>query len=621
MATGTLYMKLPALTKFTFTVTGLYSTTTGVDNGSVTMRLIDIWGTVQSVVSFSITSVATDYSMTYDNVIYPIARAEMYCTDTTFGDTLFYLSGGLQITNVKNLYWLGWAKADNMVRSFRNPSYPIQVSAADGLADLKNVKFPVSASTTGYATYIQLVKTCLAQNGIALPIKTQCNIIENALMTGATDTLFNVVEANPVRFTDDADGRLTTISNYDALSYLLQPFNCYITQIGGYWYIGAPHEISSKQTIFEWHTSALAYTTNRFDRTLDITNCKIITDSDELSKMPPLGEVELTFRNYSSTLNNSVVNGTFDSDITGWHNSGSLPWDTFAWSSNLGGSLQCESTGSNALNPHLFSGSSMNLSGSSSGNYFTFYCTIETDVEFGDPSVIIPDVLHPRTLNPQIQFLLKNPTGGTYADSRQRLVDGVKVYGLANPNAFPFKNDGNYTLEIMLTPDGSSPYTSYDVYFDNIKLFGNTSSNTFDHFYQATINNTSSVNVGQFVTYFGDSIQSNTSGNLTIGNGIKTSVWSTNSGTTENLSLQQLFNKLKLTESGSFRDYLRFTIKDNASINFNNALQINSKKYNVSNYSYDLLNNKLDLELAEILTTAPTSINYSDTTLSTIDGK
>jgi hypothetical protein len=579
-----------------------------------------MFGVVQSTTNYSLSSTPTDYSVTYSNNATPIARADMMCSDSTFGDTFFYLSGGLQVTNIKNLYWLGWVKPDNMVRSFRNPSYPLQVSSADGLADLKNVDFPVSASTTGYATYIQLIKTCLAQNGIALPIKTQCNIFENALMTGATKTLFNVVQANPVRFTDDQDGRLTTVSNYDSLDYLLQPFNCYITQIGGYWYIGAAHEVSSKQTVFDWNSSA--YIINNFDRTRDVTNSKIITDSDELSKMPPLGEVEITFRNYASTLNNSVVNGTFNSNITGWHNSGSLPWDTFVWSSNLGGSLQCESTGSNALNPHLFSGSSMSVSGSSSGSYFTFYCTIDFENDsWGNPATIIPDVAHPRELNPQIQFLLKNPTGGTYADSRQRLVDGVKVYGLANPNAFPFKNDGNYTLQILLTPDDSSAYTGYDVYFDDIKLFANSSSNTFDRFYQATINNTSSVNVGQFTTYFGDSIQSNTSGNLTIGNGVKTSVWSTNSGTTENLSLQQLFNKLKLTESGSFRDYLRFTIKDNASINFNSALQINSKKYNVSNYAYDLLNNKLDLELAEILTTSPTSINYSDTTLSTVDGK
>jgi len=86
------------------------------------------------------------------------------------------------------------------------------------------------------------------------------------------------------------------------------------------------------------------------------------------------------------------------------------------------------------------------------------------------------------------------------------------------------------------------------------------------------------------------------------------------------LSIQDLlvYNKMKLQDF--FKDYVRFAIKDYGTINFNYLVKISGKKYSITSYDYDLVNNDLQIEVSEQLENTPTVI-YSDTNLSTVDGK
>jgi hypothetical protein len=278
--------------------------------------------------------------------------------------------------------------------------------------------------------------------------------------------------------------------------------------------------------------------------------------------------------------------------------------------------MHTSATGSDANdNPHYFKSSTFSVTKVGDSDTISIFLDINfINGAWGTPP---GDIAYPKKLNPTLQILLTNPTGGTTEDNEQRLIDNWHTY--SNQVTFKVTSTGNYTLTVYVTPNAESTYTTFDLYFDNIRaLVSSGATTTYDHFYQGVIPaNNSAVNIGQFELFFGDGSQNNEVGSLFI-TGL-TKNWATNHTVSENLSLQQLFNKQKLIESASFKQYLRLSYRDSNSIKFNSALQIGSRKFNVTDYQRDILNNRVDLEMVEILTSIPT-INYSDSQLSTIDG-
>lgn len=610
--TARLYRTISPKKNFKFIAKGIYSITRfGTDHGSVTIRLLDSGSVVRQTQTFSLTSSPQDFTLTYNDENIAITRIDLSCSETSTEEVTFY-AGSTEIIDLGNVFWRGWIKPDNLSRPFIQKSYTMNLNAVDGLADLKTALYPITGLTgltnlMSYTPLINIVQTCLNQNGIPLPIKVQANIFENNLMTGTTKILFSQVNANQQRFILNDSGRITTISCYDALDYLLSSFACKISQVNGCWAVTQDNEQNTKQNTYSY--SALTATTISYNRSVDITNNKIKIGSDELSKMPSMNRYELTFHNYN--LGGTVLpNSYFDTDTTGWHNgTGLTSWQTFTYDSTNkrlhtgeSGVMNCAVKRGIYTDPFYVSDSG------SGSDYLNLTLKLDTTVSF-NAGVTYPTL--------KTTLIYPNTTGRT--STGLTITNGVHSYSGAT-NVFRIAGSGMYQLTIEEIPDIFTDYNSIIIYWDNVELhtkYNGESVGTRDHYYQGAIAN-NGVNVGTTTSYFGDGLMNNDVGNLKVSNKL-TSKWS-NYGNSEQLSLQDLlvYNKMKLSDF--FKDYIVISIKDYGKVFFNNMLQIGSKKYTITNYSYDLMNNDLDLEIVEQLENTPT-ITYTDSTLSTVDGK
>ena len=505
-------------------------------------------------------------------------------------------------------YWKGWVKPDQITRRFLAPSYYMNLSATDGLQDLSNIDFP-STNITGHTSLIKLVKTCLSQTGIDLNIEAQLNIKEHNLMVSG-DTLFKKVTANSKRFVKNQSGRNKYTNCYEAISEMLNPFNCQLIQSNGKYVITNKNEINSKKHLYNY--TSLTSTTSNYNRLVDVTSNYVMADSDELSKVAPNKKFQLTFRN--KNLGDTVIsNGGFDTDLTGWSNAtGTSAFETFEW---LGGRLHTRvpSAGGGSGDPdimHYFSSANFTAT---AGSGATFNFSVDIDLsEIGYQS--------PHHANPFLKFKLKYPDNSIVEDDYfgQRLSDGLKTY--TNRLPFPLNQTGTYKLTIEIIPDtDNEDYDYYRIYFDNvIGVQKYLSDTTFDKFYEGTVTGSTAILSDDEEVFFGDVLQTSDAGALKVGTGL-TTTWN-NYGENNQYSLHKLltYNKLKL--SSAFKNYLRLNLKHDNTISFSNALQINSKKYQIAGYSNDVKNCKLELDLVEILESA-IGITFNQVTLTSVDGQ
>ncbi len=604
--TNRLLRSVNLLKEFTVTAKGVYSDLIGAatNHGTLTFDFYNLSFSVVKSVTFSLTGSAADYSYLYSGYT-SITYVGFYCTATE--SNTFHFNNGCTIDE-DHLVWRGWIKPENITRPYYRKSYTLALTAICGLADLKNVPYPTQ-HVTGYTSLVRIVQRCLTENGIPLAINVQNNIYENILM-GSNQVMFNKIEANQERLIKSVEGRITTIDCYSALVYVLGAFNSTIYQANGTWYVQQENENANYFAEFPFDNVA-TYARDYYDRARDVSIRGILADSDELSKIPPYKAIELTYRNRNLDLADSIVpNGTFDSNITGWANSG---FTTFAWDPTS--QLAVGDTDPNSV--RYFKSPAFTVTKISDADYLDFQMDITlAGIAFNTPG----DVLYPQYYNPFVQFSLINPTGGTVFDFQQRIADGTNTY-YSSSKRFKMTSTGSYQLKIIVTPDGGTDYDVTAFQFDNIKGFTRYSDPdlTKDHFYLGEVS-TGAVNKLELETFFGDGIQSDDISNLKVGSSL-TSNWSSNNGSGgENLHLQDLLIQMKLMNYYSFKNYLRLTLTRCDYVTFNTVVTNQSKYYSIISYRYDIHNQYLELELEERLNTPPT-VSYSDSTLSTIDGE
>jgi hypothetical protein len=488
----------------------------------VNLKQLNYSGSTQEIGAYSFQPLRISYMSGrdgIDNVLHGSnATFTFYCRDGENYDDLLeseFHDFQVEVLRDSELYWLGWLQPDYLSRRFAVPSYYISLTATDGLADLKYIEYPASATTLGFDHQIDIIKTCLQQTGLELDIVDQLNLSE----ANTTEPLLKSVLANAKRFINTKDGVTKYLNCYDTLSRVLEPYNVKLVQAEGKWNITQKLEVVSNRHTYDWATLT-ASTTSDFNRVVDVTNYKALADSDELSKVAPYKKMEVTFKNRNLG-DNLFSNGIFDENINGWVNgSGTNAHYLLFWNST-------EQT-LNVANPRgLGSGPNVNKYftspvfglekiGTGATNTIRFSIDADITVTFSASPVThyYPDI--------KIEFI---KSGGTTSFVTFNMEPGLKTY----TTSFKFSTDGDYYFKIWMIADPESQYIVTSAHYDNVEAYQiyDDGDVTFDKYFLGTNTGTTAIRNYEKTLYFADALQTNDVGALKYHITGLTSSWTT----------------------------------------------------------------------------------------------
>lgn len=517
------------------------------------------------------------------------------------------------------LYWKGWLQPENLSKSFTQKQYTLFLDFGDGLLDTKDIDFPVQAAS-GHTSIVKILKAGLDETGIQLPISDQLNITEKHFLY-STSTVLNSIYANTNRFIDNEDGVTKYLNIYETLERLLKSFNCKLSQVEGKWTIQAKNERIADKHYYSEDTLSVR-TDIDYNRTVDITNYKIIFGTDEQSKIAPLKEFNTTFATRFLG-ENLVLNGNFADGLTGWSNgTGSTAFYTFSNVDNQLSVLTREPfVHSEHDVRHTFTSAPFSLEMIGTGDTLTVNIdAVVTSIAFEHPD--------DNPSYPHIQITLKYPNGATAVSPQFstafRLSDVFKTY----THSFPINQNGDYQLSFSIVPsvNARDDYDHAYLLFDNViamAVYDDETEITYDKYYRIINTGSTAIQKGDSTIYFSDSGNIGDVGALKYSSTGLTSSWTSHDGILTDVPLVELLSYLKLQERSRFKDFVRLTLlKSDRSINFNTILKIGSKYYDIVSFYHDLRKEYLDLELVEHLNpNLSNQYKFSQYQLNTVDGK
>lgn len=169
--------------------------------------------------------------------------------------------------------WYGWINPEY----YSEPFLPIEMSptttitATDGLALLKNIRFPIPSYTTFQQTMISYVATCLSQIGLDsnMTIRVGLDLTINASPATLTDRHLEGMYIDWRSFTDD-EGNMPYC--YDVLNEILSFLNARLYQYADSWYI---ERVDMKHTTHNYNVYSMAggynSTVSSFDPVVQLT--------------------------------------------------------------------------------------------------------------------------------------------------------------------------------------------------------------------------------------------------------------------------------------------------------------------------------------------------------------
>jgi len=490
------------------------------------------------------------------------------------------------------LIWQGWMKPENLTREYISDQYELNISATDGLADLKDIEFTnfsTGAVYTDRVTILTVIKRALEHLEIAIDFKIQLGTWETTLMTVAQNALFEM-DVNTERFASNKDGRIVQDNCFDVLEDVLRPFNVEMYQAEGFWYIQAKNETNSP--VFTHTYSTLAQSAlSTIDNSLDISAYDF-KNRGSLEVLKPIKNHEITFFNYNngSTL---ILNGDF-SAATNWTATG---WDSYT------------------VGTEYFTGTSIDLLSYLKSDTFTIAAfpenstiTIHYKVKV---TALSPDN---SDYNPVIKCqLFSDASTEVYAGGiHERSLSNGSEYGEYSVT-FPLKVTGSgYFVRFHFKPNGTNTYTSSTVQIDDVFStinFEDAETITYDSTARVTNDDITNTGIKELEILVGDSLRTNDFGAIQDGSVNNSIIWN-RYGKTDGLPLQTLIGLQEVTRTSDYRDYLRLSIMDvNDNIRPYQRLKINSTYYLIRSYSKTHKNWITNVDLEEIISTDPTYSN------------
>ena len=182
------------------------------------------------------------------------------------------------------LEWFGYLIPNNYSEAYLAPPYPIQITATDGLADLKTYDF-VDVDGNEFREDITTLKAIcevLKKTDLGINILSSINRFETAMVSTASDDPLTQCKFDPETFYHDNN------NCFEVLSEILKPFGARILQRKGKWFIYSVEEAVTVMSYREF-TSDNLYVSNG-------------TITDTVNIAGPVTALRAAFRNQSQTL-------------------------------------------------------------------------------------------------------------------------------------------------------------------------------------------------------------------------------------------------------------------------------------------------------------------------------
>jgi len=420
--------------------------------------------------------------------------------------TSTYKTWQLEVSGTTGLYWLGWVRPDDSVKSgFVLPTYFVSINAVDGLADLQNIPYTASTKFSGYTQVISTVKNCLDKTGLNIGLRSQNNITTSQL-TGSTDILLGHYHRNERFYSKNSTG-YTYTSCYDVISQLMETYNCVLSQTGNFkgWTITNKNEITSKMFNYVPNTTGFITggTSSAYDRS--VSGVTFIEGTDQLSYVYPLKSWSALFQNQLSTgetAANIIQNTNFPPTLgTKFWSNGT--GSTNFYNYNLGSGFLDLDEPNGPGNPNTAKEITTQIyvvTDGQSGTTLNIACAIKLNkCTFSSGSAL-----------PAMQMIVKKPNGTFFTDTAINFTGGTKYQTFKNQNSIPVLGaaSGVYTLIFKFVPNAASTYNECEYYFTNAFAWVNyqTPAKTLasDYNFSGKFNFSTSVNSNSSSIYFSD---------------------------------------------------------------------------------------------------------------------
>lgn len=511
------------------------------------------------------------------------------------------------VETTPKIIFLGYLKPENLYKRFEiNPPYiEIELSATDGLAELKDVDFytPDGSIMTGQPTLLQVIKTALESVNIALSFYIQLNTYESVNMEAATSYVLASVRCNAEqRFYTRAENKnnIQPMKCWDVLEAVLKIFNCKLFQHNEYYYIVNFQELYSNACIYDWDV------VTRLQDFAPVNNIVDISDYNyfpyvEQQKVHPAKSIKINVKN-SVAGNNSLV------DLSDWD----ATWDLSQWDSyveNADGTITLNLT--SFSQPVISLNSAISIFKPTDGNadYFRIrfdYRMTSFTVDHASMNYIRPKVRISRQVGGGdpvwSEWIGVQPPNKNW----QSFDSGANL-------TFYIGQDAYYNIEFNLDSIwGSGHFTALTFELANFKItqYKSALEQSFNPlevgvekvYYQ--INPTGFENLEIDVPFY-DPVIASEDASLLVFNApswVPTVSWNSY-GNLENVKIVDLCARHILWNRKEYKNFLRCTIVDRDYIlDLQNILTIQSKNYVFSSYERDFRLCEIQAELIELRT-------------------
>lgn len=178
------------------------------------------------------------------------AELNIYCTKSWSYSDLFATSerkSKVTIYRDGSVVFIGFIEPNLYEQEWLHPPYFLKIPANDGLTALENY-VPDIAANIGMMRLIDVIKSCLSQTGLEMPIMVCCSLFEENQNVDAY-TIFDVLYVEYLSLQKSKDGNFDANDAKTVLSDILKPFNCRIYQANGMWYI---ERVKNKCDGYRW---------------------------------------------------------------------------------------------------------------------------------------------------------------------------------------------------------------------------------------------------------------------------------------------------------------------------------------------------------------------------------
>jgi len=198
-----------------------------------------------------------------------VATLSFYATSTGQFDEFFDANTKeymLVVTKGGSTYWRGWLTLGDYQESLQYPPYMVSVKAYD-LGYLQDKKWDTQYHTDD--TILDVIYRIIGYTGLDIGVIERVNIYEDSIASTASDSMLDLINIHECAFIDDS---WQSISCYEALGRLLEPFNAFVMQEDDVWNICrvADMRVSHNQRTFAY--PQLLTTSGSEDLTSDLSN-------------------------------------------------------------------------------------------------------------------------------------------------------------------------------------------------------------------------------------------------------------------------------------------------------------------------------------------------------------